>query len=455
MQNSSFDLVFMSSHDSDRSLSEWFRMHDFEVHEVAVDDWLAAPQRFASTPLLLFVNQPAFESQRTQLALAQTRRPVLGVFGPRCDNLDVAIIREFTDFIRWPCADRELAWRLDRLQANDPPVASLDDATREALLKLNLVGQSSAFQVMINAITRIARSNAPTLLEGETGTGKELAARAIHYLGERRDAPFVPVNCGAIPDNILENELFGHERGAFTDARDARPGLVALAEGGTLFLDEIDTLSSKAQVALLRFLQDQQFRPLGSKRFIRADLRIVAATNADLNALVEEGKFRQDLLFRLNVLYLRLPALSERVEDIGLLARHFVQRLGVRYRQPNKYLHPSAIAELKRMPWKGNVRELENAIHRSFLRCDEDAVRLEVSSAPNDERRRTAVDRRWSGLANCEFAKTKARLIAEFERHYLHALLDAAGGNVSEAARRAGKERRTLGKLLKKYKIKF
>ena len=172
-----------------------------------------------------------------------------------------------------------------------------------------MVGQSFAFREMLRLITRMAACDAPVLIEGETGTGKELAARAIHYQSARRDRPFIPVNCGAIPDSLIESELFGHRKGAFTDAKDNQPGLVTLAEGGTLFLDEIDALSPKGQVTLLRFLQDQEFRPLGARHVEHGNVRILAASNASLPLLAEKGAFRSDLLYRLRILCLELAPL--------------------------------------------------------------------------------------------------------------------------------------------------
>src|SRR6185312_8391616 len=186
-----------------------------------------------------------------------------------------------------------------------------------------LIGQSQAIVAVRAQLQRFAACDVQVLIEGETGTGKEVAAREIHYASARRDLPFVPVNCGAIPDSLIESELFGHGRGAFTDAKVAQPGLVDHAEGGTLFLDEVDALSPKGQVALLRFLQDHEYRPVGGQKARMANVRLLAATNADLAAQVAGGRFRQDLLFRLEVLTLDLPSLADRPEDVPLLARYF------------------------------------------------------------------------------------------------------------------------------------
>src|SRR4029077_10830352 len=199
-----------------------------------------------------------------------------------------------------------------------------------------MIGNSPALLAALGLIDKIARCDAPVIIEGETGTGKELAARAIHYWGKRSVRPFIPVNCGAIPDALIENELFGHRPGAYTDARGEYTGLIAHAQHGTLFLDEVDTLTPRAQVTLLRFLQDQQYRPLGGGAACSADVRIIAASNGDLAKLTEGGLFRLDLLFRLQILELRLPPLRERPGDVTLLASHFLRICAERFGHGDK-----------------------------------------------------------------------------------------------------------------------
>jgi transcriptional regulator with GAF, ATPase, and Fis domain len=311
---------------------------------------------------------------------------------------------------------------------------------------LNLIGRSAAFRGTLAVLQQCAAVDATVLLCGETGTGKELAARAIHYLSERSSGPFVPVNCGAIPDTILEAELFGHVRGAFTDAKAAGRGVVGLAEGGTLFLDEIDSLSPRAQSALLRFVQDHSYRALGGSRIEQADLRLVAATNADLDALVARGLFRQDLLFRINVLTVPLPPLREREGDALLLARAFVQRLVRQYRTAPRELCAASTAQLALpLPWPGNVRELEHRVHRAFLlaQCDRLDLHLDTLAA--------AIPCASACATDAGYDDAKARAIDAFERTYLTEVLRRAGGNLSLAARLAGKERSRFGKLVRKH----
>lgn len=309
-----------------------------------------------------------------------------------------------------------------------------------------MIGQSSAFRAIVALIGKLAEYDTPVLIEGETGTGKELVARAIHYASARRDRPFVPVNCGALPDTLLENELFGHRRGAFTDARDDQVGLIALASGGTLFLDEIDALTPKGQVALLRFLQDQRFRPLGGQREERAEVRIIVASNRCLERQVEAGAFRLDLLYRLKLMYLQLPPLRERHGDILLLAEHFIGVASARFGKPSRPLDAGTLAWFERYNWPGNVRELEYVLYREFLLADGPNISI---SAPASLSSGNSVHA--DSIVNYKHAKRLA--MTEFERRFLKRLIERANGNVSAAARISGTERRHLGRLLKKHQI--
>jgi DNA-binding NtrC family response regulator len=293
----------------------------------------------------------------------------------------------------------------------------------------------------------MAACDAPVLIEGETGTGKELAARAIHYQSPRQDRPFIPVNCGAIPDSLIESELFGHRKGAFTDAKDNQPGLVTLAEGGSLFLDEVDSLSPKGQVTLLRFLQDQEFRPLGARQLEKGNVRVLAASNARLTELAQTGAFRTDLLYRLRILCLNLPPLRDRPGDVAFLAGGFLEACDQRYGFGRKTLHPETLHWMDRYGWPGNIRELENLLYREYLLSEAPILRIEAPAVMHTAPR-GGLDAHVGDLA---FNQAKARAIEVFERDYLIGLMEAARGNVSLAAKLAGKERRSLGKLLKKH----
>ena len=306
-----------------------------------------------------------------------------------------------------------------------------------------MIGQSDAFRIVRALIEKMAAFDAPVLLEGETGTGKELAARAIHYAGKRREGPLVPVNCGALPDQLIENELFGHDRGAYTDARQDHPGLVALARGGTLFLDEVDALTPKGQITLLRFLQDQQFRPLGGRRELQGDVRIVAASNRCLEGQVEKGEFRLDLLYRLKLMHLQLPPLRERHGDIALLAEHFIRVGSARFGKPVRPLDPATLAWFESYHWPGNIRELENLVYREFLLAE--GTQISIPAPP-------ALGAVAAG-APLSYRRAKIQAVTEFERRFLAQLIRQADGNVSAAARIGGTERRHLGRLLKKHRI--
>jgi two-component system response regulator GlrR len=322
-----------------------------------------------------------------------------------------------------------------------------------------MIGESRAFCEVRRLLSRVARYDASVLIEGETGTGKELAARVIHYESARRGGPFVPVNCGAIPDSLLESELFGHRRGAFTDAKEASPGVLLLADGGTLFLDEVDALTAKAQVALLRFLQERRFRPVGAGAERRADVRIVSAANRRLSELADRAEIRRDLFYRLNVLSVELPPLRERDGDVCLLAEEFLRRLARRHGTPVPWLPEITRAWLRRQRWPGNVRELENLIEREFLLSD-GAPQFIVESATVADRggpppAAPPPDSRTPGPAASplNYREAKARAMESFDRVFLSQLMAAARGNVTAAARAAGKERRDLGRLLRKYQI--
>ncbi len=313
-----------------------------------------------------------------------------------------------------------------------------------------LIGGAPAFLKATSHLPVAASSDAAVLISGETGTGKELVAHVIHYLSKRAPFAFVPVNCGALPDTLLENELFGHERGAFTDAHARRTGLLSEASNGTLFLDEVDTLTAKAQIALLRVLQDKKFRAIGSSREQQVNLRIVAATNADLEALVRAGTFRTDLYYRLCVFSVHLPPLRERREDIPLLASWFLKK-HVPDDLPARQLSPAALAALLDYDWPGNIREMENAIIRGIHLAQTDQIEVADLGLDRKAKRPSATAAATTSFHS--FKLRKQEVIEAFERDYLTRLLRAHQGNVSQAARAAGKERRDLGKLLKKYRL--
>jgi DNA-binding NtrC family response regulator len=334
-----------------------------------------------------------------------------------------------------------LAINSERISDNSEPIS--DDEVVPGL-----VGQAPALREILARLPTLAKAEGAVLISGETGTGKELVARAIHRLSRRASYPFVAMNCGSLVDTLFESEVFGHERGAFTDAHARRQGLVAQAAGGTLLLDEIDTLTPRGQVALLRVLQDRTFRLLGSNSEHRADVRFLAATNAGLERLVQSGAFRADLYYRLCVFSVSVPPLRDRREDIPRLAEHFITK----YWQgpgPAPRLSELATEALFACEWLGNVRELENAIERALP--DVKGGRIEVGDL--------GLPGVAGGLGGAtalpqaarSYKTQKRQVLDAFDRQYLLRLMTDHRGNVSQAAREAGKERRDLGKLLKRH----
>ncbi len=329
---------------------------------------------------------------------------------------------------------------------------SLIERLRDAQALAKLVGDAPAFLNAIQHLPDVAKSEASVLITGETGTGKELAARAVHYLSARAAFPFVPVHCGSLPDTLLESELFGHERGAFTDARTHRDGLIIQAEKGTLFLDEVEAMTLKAQVALLRVLQDKRFRALGSSREQHADIRVVAATNAPLEQLVQAGTFRADLYYRLCVFSVHLPPLRERKGDIMALARYFLKKHAPAGRTELQ-LAPEAREALLAYDWPGNVRELESAIICGIHLSQTKLIEVKDLGVPSAIESQQNLPVTLVSTEACSFKVMKQKMIETFEREYLNRLMREHRGNVSQAALAAGKERRELGKLLTKYQI--
>jgi len=315
---------------------------------------------------------------------------------------------------------------------------------------VKLIGSAPPFLEALTRIERFAACEATVLILGETGTGKELAARTIHYHSARSDQPFVPVNCGGIPDNLVESEFFGHVGGAFTDARETKAGLISHAKHGTLFLDELEALSPRAQAVLLRFLQDHEYRPVGGTRSYPAHVRIVGSSNADLRTLVHKNLFRADLLFRLNGLTVELPPLRTRGADVVLLAQEFLYRLNQQKETEPKILAPEVLQALQAYQWPGNVRELENTIQQAYLLAEGPTITA-VGTIPCQCGEET--DNEGTCLCPPPFATAKAQAIAAFEVTYLTTLLRHTNGNLTKAAGLCGKDRSDLSRLLKKHRL--
>jgi len=353
------------------------------------------------------------------------------------------------DFVNLSGADSEINLRLKRALGLLPCVAAprAEPGSAEpllAILQAHLIGNSPEFVKLLRRVPAMAASEASMLLLGETGTGKEACAQAIHYMSPRARGPWVAINCAAIPAELVEDELFGHVRGAYTHALEARHGLVHEAEGGTLFLDEIDSMPLAAQCKLLRFLQDKQYRVVGSSTLHTADVRVVAASNRDLRQAATSGLFRADLFYRLNVLSLALPPLRERRDDIPALTMHFMAAANREAGRRVSGITPGALQRLLDHPWPGNVRELKHALQRAVLLAQGQNLQagdIELDDAPppaNDP---------------MSFREAKARAVEAFERQYLEQMLALSEGNISRAAKAAQKNRRAFFELLRRHAI--
>lgn len=323
----------------------------------------------------------------------------------------------------------------------------------EDLLSLTLLGDSDSIVNLRKLINKTAAFDAPVLIHGETGTGKELVARSLHYCSSRANQAFIPTNCGAIADELFLSEMFGHEKGAFTDAKKTKPGLLEQANHGTLFLDEIDSLSLRSQVALLRFLQESEFRSIGGTSSKKADVKVLSASNRDLRSLIETGQFREDLYFRLDVLNIQVPPLRERPGDALLLSRHFINQTCERHSLPPKRLSPAAENWINQYSWPGNVRELENWIKRCCFLSDGDSIQPHMAVDDDHGRPEDPVKFSCHKGGIDSFKEAKSQAIEHFESCYVNEVLAQCAGNISRAAKIANKDRRAFGRLVKKYKV--
>jgi DNA-binding NtrC family response regulator len=347
------------------------------------------------------------------------------------------------DFITPPFREIDIAPHLWRALEQKNNGRGLISSLKEKVGAKQIIGKDPTFLAEINKIPMVSNCNASVFIFGETGTGKELCGRAIHYLSPRSGKPFIPVNCGAIPTELMENELFGHMKDAFTGATRSYVGLIQSAEGGTLFLDEISCLPLQAQAKLLRFLQDKEYRQLGSTKLRQADVRIIAASNLDPEKMVSEGKLRQDLFYRLNTIPITLPPLRNRRMDIPLLSEYFLDKYASEFKKTVTHFSSAALQKIMAYEWPGNVRELENVVERAVIFCREKVVPSEGIVLPHAKN------------IPCQESLQiqKARVVAQFEKTYIENLLLAYQGNITLAAKAAQKNRRAFWELIRKYQI--
>jgi len=321
----------------------------------------------------------------------------------------------------------------------------------------NIVGKSKKMQEIYRVVAKVAGTDSTVLIYGQSGTGKELIARAIHFNSPRRERQFVPVDCAVLSENLLESELFGHVRGSFTGAVTTKPGLFEVADGGTVFLDEVGNISLAIQAKLLRVLQEREFTPVGGTKAKKVDIRLIAATNKDLEKMIREETFREDLYYRLNIVPIYLPTLKERQEDIPLLAVHFLKKYAEEMGKTIKGFTPEAMEKLMKYPWPGNVRELENLIERTVVMIDEEMVRVDQLILPDQKEKEVLIERHIP-MTSEELKDIKKQLrekaVEEVERAFLLSALERHDWNVTRAAEEVGMLRPNFQALMRKYNLR-
>jgi len=410
--------------------------------------------------VLCDIRMPGIDGMEVLRRLKQTRPDVqvvmMTAFGTIRSALDAAQQGAF-DYLQKPFENmddvlltvRNALERRNLLRRNQ----ELERAVSESRAFDRLVGESPAMREVLELVGTVAPSSSTVLLVGETGTGKELVARAIHQASPRRDRPMIAVHCAALTESLLESELFGHVKGAFTGAARDRAGLFEAADHGSVFLDEISEVSPATQVKLLRVLQEGEVRRVGATSDINVDLRVIAATNVELQERIREGRFREDLYYRLNVIRVDLPPLRERSGDIPMLAHHFARKYAGKTERPAPSITPETVALLERYAWPGNVRELENAIERAVVLRKGDA--MQPRDLPPEIRGAGEAPAGTGGAAAAEagvpLSEAKGQNTRDFEQEYVQAVVRLAEGNLSEAARRAGLDRSNFRKIAKRY----
>ena len=320
----------------------------------------------------------------------------------------------------------------------------------------NIVGKSKKMQEIYRIIAKVAMTDSTVLIFGQSGTGKELIARAIHFNSPRRDKQFVPVDCAVLSENLLESELFGHIRGSFTGAVTTKPGLFEVADGGTVFLDEVGNISLAIQAKLLRVLQEREFTPVGGTKAKKVDIRLIAATNKDLEKMIKEETFREDLYYRLHIVPITLPSLKDRQEDIPLLAVHFLKKYAEEMGKTIRGFTPEAMEKLMRYPWPGNVRELENVVERTVVMMDEEMVRVEHLVLPDQQEKRELEERVPTTSEELKEIKKHIRekAVEEIERAFVLQALERNHWNVTRAAEEVGMLRPNFQALMRKYDLR-
>ncbi|GAB4378512.1 MAG: sigma-54 dependent transcriptional regulator [Calditrichia bacterium] len=422
---------------------------------VIVDSFTDAPTALKMEPGIIIV---ILDSCRAKTQYQKFDRffenfhsiPVVAVLDCQDYCLDCPILKKYVwNFISIPFTKQDILLNIQKfLPKSDQKLIGRISTIIKQRSSLNLLkGESNPILLVKAKILQIAPYDVTILLNGETGTGKELCAKMIHYLSPRSDKPFIPLNCGAVPPELFENELFGHKRGAYTHANTTEMGLIAAADGGTLFLDEIEAIAESTQVKLLRFLEEKKYKSLGDSQYKTADVRIISAAKENLEKLVQQNKFREDLYYRLNVVQIHLPPLRDRREDIPILTEHFIERYSTLYGKPIQGVTPEALLKLMHGEWRGNVRELENVLQETIVLSPGgwiEAQDINLKKLSSHVEGASLVD---------SFQNSKKKVIEKFEKNYLKNLLMICKGNISRAARYAQKDRRAFCRLMKKHQI--
>jgi len=347
------------------------------------------------------------------------------------------------NFLNKPFDPEELLLQVEKALENrrlQAEVKRLEGLLEDKYHFKNIIVRSEKMRLIMDLVSRVALTDSTIFITGESGTGKELIARAVHLASMRKTGPFVTVNCAAIPETLLESELFGYEKGAFTDAKKSHRGMFVRAQTGTIFLDEIGDMPASIQAKLLRVLQEKKVTPLGSGKPHDVDVRVITATNKNINEMIKEGSFREDLYYRIHVVPIKIPPLRERKEDIPLLAEHFLREISVRMKKEIRGISPMAMQKLMLYDWPGNVRELENTIEHAMAVTSDDIISDELILAAKD-------------LPSESFTTYK-RAVEDFKKGYIVRLLEFTKGNVSKAAKLADKYRPDFSNLVQKYNIK-
>jgi len=406
------------------------------LRNALAEPWLKSRDSVARLKILSVICVPLRQAENVIGVLYLDNRSVRGVFAAET----CTALTQIADLISLS------TFRLLEQKQLQDKIEALEAGLRGKFQFESIVGHHPKMVAILKLVAQVADTDATVLIQGESGTGKEIIARALHFNSRRKDRPFVALNCGALPENLLESELFGHLRGAFTGAIKDKPGWFKTADGGTIFLDEISEMPLALQVKLLRVLQTGEYAPLGSTRIQTCDVRVIAAASRNLLKLVQQEKFREEFYYRLNVIEIELPPLREREDDILLLARHFLQKFAEKYQKSGLKLSREVAQRLRNYRFPGNVRELENLIQRMVVLAEGDEIlpdHLPASISPG-----TTTS---TGLAS--FSAAKEQAIDAFERAYLTECLRTHHGNISQAARAAGIDFKNFHTKLKKYGI--